>query len=49
MVEIDQNRGIHIGLANIKYRLNYLLEEKQELTLSPRSPHGTIVKIKIYH
>ena len=47
--EIDQNRGIHIGLANIKYRLNYLLEEKQELTLSPRSPHGTIVKIKLYH
>lgn len=46
--ELDQHRGIHIGLANIKYRLNYLLEKKQELTLSPRSPHGTIVNIKLY-
>ena len=38
-------RGKHIGLANIKYRLSYLLEKKQELIISPRSPHGTIVTI----
>lgn len=43
----EYNRGKHIGLANIKWRLAYLLNEKQELTVSPRSPHGTIVTIRL--
>ena len=41
----EYNRGKHIGLANIRWRLAYLLKEKQELKISPCSPHGTRVVI----
>lgn len=43
----EYHRGKHIGLANIKYRLSYLLGERQELTISPRAPHGTCVSITL--
>lgn len=41
----EYNRGKHIGLANIRWRLSYLLKEEQELFISPCSPHGTRVVI----
>lgn len=45
----EYSRGKHIGLANIKYRLSYLLGDKQALILSPRSPHGTKVLITLLY
>ena len=50
-MENEYNRGKHIGLANIRWRLSYLLKEEQELIICPCSPHGTRVTIllpKIY-
>ena len=44
-MENEYNRGKHIGLANIRWRLSYLLKEEQELLISPCSPHGTRVVI----
>nr|WP_298512680.1 histidine kinase [uncultured Marvinbryantia sp.] len=44
----EYNRGKHIGLANIKWRLAYLLGDSQDFRISPRTPHGTIVTIKLY-
>ncbi len=41
----EYSRGKHIGIANIKWRLSYLLKEEQVLTISPCSPHGTLVSI----
>lgn len=44
----EETRGKHIGLANIKWRLSYLLNDRQDLDISPASPHGTIVTIHLY-
>lgn len=44
----EYNRGKHIGLANIKWRLAYLLADGQDFCIFPRTPHGTIVTIKLY-
>lgn len=44
----EYNRGKHIGLANIKWRLTYLLHERQELIITPCSPHGTLVTINLF-
>ncbi len=44
----EYNRGKHIGLANIKWRLMYLLHERQELTITPCHPHGTLVTINLF-
>lgn len=41
----EYSRGKHIGLANIKWRLSYLLKEEQVLSVTPCSPHGTLVSI----
>lgn len=45
--ENEASRGSHIGLANIRWRLNYLLKEEQSLTVEQASPHGTVVTIRI--
>ena len=44
----EYSRGKHIGLANIKWRLAYLLHGRQELTISPRLPHGTVAVIRLF-
>lgn len=41
----EYSRGKHIGLSNIRWRLNYLLGAEQSLTISPCIPHGTLVTI----
>ncbi|WWR16403.1 histidine kinase [Lachnospiraceae bacterium JLR.KK008] len=41
----EYSRGQHIGIANIRWRLSYLLKEEQEFKIVPRSPHGTIVTL----
>lgn len=46
-VSDDYSRGKHIGLASIKWRLSYLMGKKQELTICPRHPHGTVVTITL--
>lgn len=45
--EDEASRGNHIGLANIRWRLNYLLKEDQALTVERAEPHGTVVTILI--
>lgn len=43
----EYSRGKHIGLSNIRWRLNYLLGQNQSLDLCPRLPHGTLVTITL--
>ena len=43
----ELSRGSHIGLANIKWRLSFLLGDKQSLEISKRDPRGTTVTIWI--
>ena len=45
--EDEASRGNHIGLANIRWRLNYLLKEDQALSVERAEPHGTVVTILI--